>query len=627
MNNSRRLTFSKKSFSDWKTNAKNSLKGKTVESLQRTTYENIILKPLYTRQNELPVPDYSGGSDFRRGTHPLGYITDEWRVAQRISYQTLEELKEKLKETLEKGQSAISFEVSEELFDTKNSLSRVLLEKYHNYPFAINAKGLHPAFLSILANIANQATVDKISGYIGADPLALFAEEGVVSEEFLRNWLRAISQANKQFPDLRTILVDTTPFHNGGANAVQELGIAVAEGVFFLDYLKESGMELEQILGKIVFQFSIGSHFFTEIAKLRAARVLWNRITGLYGAKDLHRGMIIAAETSSFTKTIHDPHVNLLRAGNEAFAACLGGVQYLHVEPFDSLTGSSSYSERIARNTQLVLKEEAHLQRVIDPAGGSWYIESLTNELAEKAWGFFQQIEAAGGMLESLKSNWLQRKIATVFDRRNKDVQTRKQSVIGTNVYVNLDEKIPAGLRIKSEPSFVKGIYSTTQIESILKRRLAEPFEEHRRKTRHLEQKGPMPSMGLICLGEIKEHKPRLDFVRGFLAAGGLRTVESQPILALEEAKRFITEQKLPFFCFCGTDEQYELTGHDILNALRTDFPDVTFYLAGLPEKEHQQQWQMEGVNDFIHVKTNCCAILSVFLNEWEVWTNEESKA
>ena len=148
-------------------------------------------------------------------------------------------------------------------------------------------------------------------------------------------------------------------------------------------------MKLEEAISKMIFQFSIGSNFFMELAKLRAARILWDKITKVYGAEVQYRGMQIAAETSSFTKTVYDPYVNILRAGNEAFAAVVGGVQYLHVTPFDEITGSSQLSERIARNTQNILKEEAHLQKVIDPAGGSWYVEALTTELSRKSLAVF----------------------------------------------------------------------------------------------------------------------------------------------------------------------------------------------------------------------------------------------
>ncbi|MCM3566685.1 methylmalonyl-CoA mutase subunit beta [Neobacillus mesonae] len=600
------------SLDDWYEKAVQSLKGKRAESLQTNTYESIILKPLYTKKDEQSVSNYPGGSDFRRGTDLLGYVKNEWKVAQKIQYETFEELKQKLEDALNKGQTANAFEISKTI---AASFSELIGDKAGKYPFAINSKQYQAEILNNLSKTGAQ-----LSGYIANDQIALFAEEGVLQEEALQKWANEIKQLNNQYPNLRTILIDTTVYHNGGANAVQELAIAAATGVFYLDKLLEAEVNLEKALSKMIFQFSIGSNFFMELAKIRAARLLWNRITELYGAEEKARGMQISAETSRFTKTIHDPEVNLLRSGNEAFAAVLGGVQYLHVEPFDGITGSSPFSERIARNMQLILKEEAHLQKVADPAGGSWYIETLTDELAEKAWAFFQAIDARGGILEGLKTNWLQKEIAEAFAKKSYDVMTRKQSIVGTNVYAKLDETVT----YKKENKVIKN----NNIESIPQRRLAESYEQLRRKAQNLaDQKGTVPAVGMLCLGELKQYKARLDFMKGFLSAGGINTIESHAIHSIEDAKQFLTSLSAHFICICGTNEQYEALGHEMLNSLKQSFPTREFFLAGLPEKESQNQWAAEGIKQFIHVKSNCYEILSAILNELEVTMDEKQKA
>jgi methylmalonyl-CoA mutase len=622
LENLRNQTFPSKTKQDWKEKAEESLRGKTIESLKSTTYENIILKPLYTRQDEQLVPDYPGGSDLRRGIYPLGYVTNEWKVAQRISYQTHEELKAKLHQAEEEGQTALSFEVTKKLFGSNDSFSSLFTDLFSKPHFAVNSKGWQS---TLLANLVTQTgSEENITGYIANDPISLFAESGFIYEEFFQEWSEDVRLANERFPNLRTVLIDTTPYHNGGANAVQELGIAVAEGVFYLQQLNDSGIDTDTALSKMVFQFSIGSNFFMEVAKLRAARILWNKITAVYGAEGTSQGMQIAGETSSFTMTVHDPHVNLLRAGNEAFAAVVGGVQYLHVVPYNDMTGSNSLAERIARNIQLILKEEAHLQKVIDPAGGSWYIEQLTTQLAERAWSFFQQIEADGGILEVLKANGLQREIEAVYQQRNKDILTRKLSIVGTNVYANLDETVPPIKINKNEPFFVNG----NDIDAIPHRRLSEPYEEMRNKAKRLEEKtGSIPTVGMLCLGELKQHKARLDFMKGFLAPGGIRAIESNPIFALENARQFVLDISTKHVCFCGTNEQYETTGSEILSSLKVEFPDRVFYLAGMPEKDKQSKWINKGIKQFIHVKSNCYETLSTILKEQEVTIGEETKA
>jgi methylmalonyl-CoA mutase len=624
LENLQNQSFPLKTKEDWKDKAEESIKGKSIESLKSNTYENIILEPLYSREDEKYVPEYPGGSDFRRGVNPLGYVTNDWRTAQRISYNTVSELKEKLQAAVGKGQTALSFEVSKNLLETKEPLIDLLEDLPKDTPFAINGKGFQKTLLEVLAGAGNAG---QLSGYVANDPLSLFAEEGAISEEFFREWLKNIKLANEKFPNLRTVLINTSTYHQGGANAVQELGIAAATGTFYLQQLLDSGVKLKEALSKMIFQFSIGSNFFMELAKLRTARILWDKITKVYGAEEEYRGMQIAAETSVFTKTVYDPHVNILRAGNEAFAAVVGGIQYLHVTPFDDVAGSSPLSERIARNTQNILKDEAHLRTIVDPAGGSWYVEALTTELAEKAWQYFQQIEAKGGMLEGLKSGWLQDEISTVYAKRRQDIFTRKQSIVGTNVYANLAEKV-APAKEKTVYNYFENAGSAIKIKAITNTRLSEPFEELRNISERIEGKsGSKPQVGMICLGELKQYKPRLDFMKGFLAAGGLEVSESGPIYSLETASDFILRQDTKYFCLCGSNDQYELLGHEILADLNQQFSDRIYYLAGLPEKEQQPQWINEGVKQFIHLKSNCYETLSTILTEMEVALDEYTKA
>ncbi|MEH7249712.1 methylmalonyl-CoA mutase subunit beta [Neobacillus niacini] len=620
----RNQTFPLKAKEDWKDKAEESLKGKSVEFLKSSTYENIVLEPLYSRGDEKHLSEYPGGSDFRRGINPLGYVTNDWRIAQRVSYKNAGELKDKLQETTGKGQTALSFEVSKNLWEIEGTLIDLLGNLPKDIPFAINGKGLQKTLLEELAGACN---AEQLSGYVANDPLSLFAEEGIISEEFFSEWLKGIKLANEKLPNLRTVLINTSSYHHGGANAVQELGIAAATGSFYLQQLLESGIKLEEALTKMIFQFSIGSNFFMELAKLRAARILWDKITKVYGAEAEDRGMQIAAETSLFTKTVYDPHVNILRAGNEAFAAVVGGVQYLHVTPFDDVTGSSQLSERIARNTQNILKDESHLRTIVDPAGGSWYIEALTTELAEKAWHYFQEIEAKGAMLEVLKSGWLKDEISTVHTKRMQDIFTRKQSIVGTNVYANLAETVAPAKEIIADNYFENG-HSTIKINAITNTRLSEPFEELRKISQRIKGRlGSNPAIGMICLGERKQYKPRLDFMKGFLAAGGMRVAESESIISLETAKQFILNQDTKYFCLCGTNDQYESIGHDILAGLNQEFSDRKFFLAGLPEKEMRTQWTNEGIKQFIHLNSNCFETISLLLTEMEVAIDEVSKA
>jgi methylmalonyl-CoA mutase len=614
---------------DWKLKAEESLKGKSIQTLHTTTYENITLKPLYSQEDETHATQFPGGEDFRRGIHTLGYFENKWKIAQNITYHTSSELVERIEKAIQRGQTALSFVLNDSLFDQDHVFLKIIKEYAGKYPLAIDAKELQSNGLDSIAKL-DADEYQKVSGYLTSDPISSFALNGEIPqncEAFFTDWAKSIIAANQKFPNLRTILINSSTYHNSGANAVQELTIAVATGVFYLQHLLENGVNLNQALSKMIFQFSIGSNFFMEIAKLRAARILWSKISEAYGADTKWRGMEITAQTSSFTKTIYDPHVNLLRAGNEALAAVLGGIQYLQVDPYDQITGSTNFSERIAQNTQLILQEEANLQKVIDPAGGSWYIEKLTKELADHAWKLFKEIDQKGGMLEVLKSGWLQNEISIVYEKRQQDIFTRKASIIGTNVYANLDEQGPECCHCEKEQNH--SFHSEKiKIDHIRQLRLSQSFENLRKRAEKIEQKsGTRPSVNLLCLGSLKQYKARADFIKGFLAAGGIKGVESAPIFSNEAVVKTVQESNTKYLCLCGSNEQYAELGFEIIQLLKSEFPDRIVYLAGMPEKDEQSNWLSAGIHSFIHVKSNSYEMLSTILSDMEVPRNEHQQA
>ncbi|RDU35208.1 methylmalonyl-CoA mutase [Neobacillus piezotolerans] len=595
--------FSETTMADWKNKAEQALKGKSTDTLNSRTYESIILKPLYTREDCVNA-GYPGSPDFRRGINPPGYRDRKWHIAQQISWDSADELSRKLKDAFSKGQTSISFKMKEG-FERDAAIASYGFSE--NHPYAIDAGSGQAAFLSALDEADRTA---GLTGYIGFDPLAEFAIRNGDKPLDLGDYAETITGAAVKHTNLRTVLVDAGVYHNGGANAVQELAAAAASGVFYIERLLEAGMDIDSIFTKIVFSFATGANFFMEIAKFRAARIIWDRIGELYGAVEPVRGMVIAAQTSQFTKTLYDPHVNLLRAGNEAFAAVLGGVQYLHVEPFDSLEGATPLSERIARNIQLILQEEAYLDKVADPAGGSWYVEELTEQLAEKAWELFVKIDSLGGMHAVLATGWLKKEIGATLDQRMSDAKTRKQSIVGTNVYANLAETAKA--IPEQRDVWEHGIRGT---------RLSIPFEELRLKTAALEKSGQKASVGLICLGSLKESKARADFVEGFVAPGGIRAGRSGVVVSLDDAEEFIAETGFPRYCFCSTDERYKEDGLGILTELKRRHPGILFYLAGQPGEK--DEWLEAGLTDFIHIKSNCHDFLANVIAEMEAAAND----
>lgn len=608
-------TFPAPTIDQWREKSEASLKGKPIEVLETDTYEGIKLKPLYTKedQNRENLSQFPGQGDFRRGNEPLGYISNDWHVAQKLFVREGESLREIFEIAAAKGQTAISFDVDDSIVAQFNSLSGV----HEKYPFSVNGKQYHGQLFEQLAEFSAR---DKASGYVAADILALYAEMGAERNEVEKDYdqlAERVKEAKGNFPKLRTILVDTAPYHNGGANAVQELAIAAATAVCHIEQLKKRGLAVDDIIGNIVFQFSIGSNFFMELAKLRAARMIWSKIAEAYGANEENRKMIISAVTSSFTKTVYDPYVNLLRSGNEAFAAVLGSVQYLHVSPHNEPEGmSTEFSDRIARNIQLILKEEAHLTKTVDPAGGSWYIEALTEQLSQKGWDLFLEIEDKGGMFEVLKQGWIQQEIASVMEKREHDVFVRKQTIVGTNKYANLQDE-PLNVDIGSEEGKTEWF-----IAPVRKRRLSEPFEQLRARAEKLAGEGKKPAVGLITLGKLRDHNARKDFMAGFLSPGGISVKESGEIFEAEEAINFIDKVKLNYFCICGSNKQYEESGLQLAEKIKGKFPHIRLYLAGIPDGE-KEKWLNAGIDEFIHVKSNCYELLSSILAEMEVAEND----
>jgi methylmalonyl-CoA mutase len=591
---------------DWTEKSEQSLKGKKVEHLIKHTYEQIKLKPLYFKK-EQHCSQFPGVPDYRRGIDSYRGQKQPWRIAQTIHASTVNGLKDKMEAAIKGGQSAVSFSVQDDL--SYQSIFEVFADRF---PVCVHAKkGNQSKLLSELSSVKERS---EIQGFIATDPLAQLASDGYLEEsvnDVYDELAKNIQIASQKFPELKTILVDTTPYHNGGANVVQEIAISLATAIFHLEELSNRNIPIETILSKYIFHFSIGAHFFMEIAKLRAARMLWGEIVKAYGGSKENQKMVISARTSTFTKTVYDPYVNLLRSSNEAFAAALGGIQYLHVSPFNELeeNGGSEFSERIARNTQLILKEEALICKTHDPAGGSWYIEELTDEIATKAWELFLQIDDYGGMLSSLVDGDIQSQISIVMENRKNDSFTRKQSIVGTNIYANLqDQPLKLSVQQKTTPEAV-----AIKIPELKQSRLSEPYEVLRSLSKKLENQ---PVVGVICIGGLKQFKLQADFISSFLAPGGIVTEKSEEVDRWEQIQIYIESSDHSTYCLCGAYGDFEELGLSIVKEFHTIFPEKRLYVAGLPEQ--RDVWLQTGVAGFFHRQSNCYDSLSSLLTEME---------
>ncbi|TYS19061.1 methylmalonyl-CoA mutase [Rossellomorea vietnamensis] len=589
INKMKTTSFERVGLQEWKAKAEESLKGRPIDQLYKETYEGITLKPLYTKED----------IDKKQSTERHSSKRD-WKVAQRVTAEDEDSLPERLSTALTRGQDTVSFT------DYNGSLSKNVMEKIFTLAIKEKAPLFHIASLDSEGFSLLKEGYSRLTGVFGADPVTDMVVKD--SSETMNTWIEHITYLNESAPELRTIVVDTSSLNEAGANAIQEMAYALAAGVAVIEKLKKEGWTAEQAAGKLIFNFSIGSSFFTEISKLRAFRTLWKNVAEAYELNDTEA--VLSAETSVFTKSKLDPYVNMLRAGNETFSAVLGGADYIHTAPFDEVSGTTSpFSERIARNTQLILSHESHLNKVSDPAGGSYYIESLTNTLAEQAWKKFQELDGNGGLIKVLRGGTLQNDIKLVFDRRQKDVAIRKQNLIGTNVFSNLEES-PAG-NLSSEQK--------QPPHGIKRQRLSADFENLRERALSLKDK---PLAGLILLGKIKQHKARADFVSGFLAAGGIGVLPSRECLTVEDAAAFTEELKADYFVICGRDEDYEAMAKEILASIKREGRQID--LAGRLSKDAMEELQEAGLDSSIYLGQNMTEKLDALLRGWEGTSNEK---
>ncbi len=699
--------FEAPSYNAWREKVEKDLKDVPFEKkLITRTYEGIDLQPIYTQEdlenlefvNELP-----GEGNLVRGNDASGYSKNGWEICQDIPYPFPEDFNEALKNDLSRGQNSISLTLDEaaklgldaddaedeqtgksgvsisSLKNFKRALSDIDISKY---PLHVNAGFSSLPFLSIFAAYLIDKNIDKakVKGSITADPISYLIEKGTlpVSFEKLMNELKLVSEwANEKTPGLKTIGVSGLQYNNAGASALQELAYTLAGAVEYINRLSEKGMNVNLIAKQIRFTFGVDSFFFMEVAKFRAAKILWSKITEAFGIDEENRKMTIHARTGIFTQTKFDPYVNMLRTTTEAFSAVVGGIDSLHTNTFDELFGMpDQFSRRIARNTQIILDEESHLTNLIDPAGGSYFIEKLTDEVAKAAWNEFQTIEEKGGLMKSLEEGYPQNEIKKVWEARKKDISKRKSVIVGTNMYANIKEEIkqnnlPDYTAVKKKLSdslskqkevkqkdklqktldkltksiedslsnavdtgaeailegstigkIAKAIRGTLvdnfSIEKLSQRRASEFFETLREKADEIkQQRGNRPKVFLATMGAIKQYKGRADFSQGLFEIGGFEIEYPNGFDSTDEAVKAANESNADVVVICSTDETYPELVQPIAEGIKTKNENITLVLAGYP-KEQLEEHKKSGVDEFIYLGCNAFEILSDLLTKIE---------
>ncbi len=539
-----------------------------------------------------------------------GIINNSWLIRQDVYVYGYEEANREALDLLSKGIDSVGFVISDPESVTETDFDILLrgLETDRtelNFISAGNAREI----LSCLIGNTYKKGLDPtvLNGCIETDPLGRLMVNGTLcippGQGF--DYLAALARDAEPVPGLRIVQVNGTNFVNSGADTVQELALSIAAGVEYLHQLTERGISAGKAASRIRFSFGTGSDYFMEIAKLRAARILWSLVRDGYEADNDSFRMEIHCMTASWNTTVYDPYVNMLRTQTEAMSSVLGGTDSLTVNPFDmAFSVPGEFSRRIARNQQLILREEACLDKVADPASGSYYIENLTSLIAEHAWGLFLETERRGGFLESLKNGSVQKLIKESARKRMIDVSKRKKALLGTNIYADPEEGISSEkLRsIKfSEPARGTDLI----VEPVTAFRASEPFERIRNAVNRASKR---PAIFLFPVGDRTMRRIRAQFSSGFFGCAGYRIIGNDGFATVDEGVTMALASKADIVVICSSDAEYVQFAPAIKEMLKDE---VITVIAGNPPD--MDQLKALGLVHYISAGTDAIETLNYF--------------
>ena len=676
---------------EWKAACEALLKGAPFEKKMFTkTYEGITFDPMYTRKHTeeiLPKSVMPGMGDYLRGVDAAGYIGKPWGIAQACDETLPSENNELLRHENDKGstiyhivldsasRAGIDARQAEKVGDTGTSVTTV--DDMHTlltgldlkkFPLYVYAGANAVPLLALVAAARRAAGEDmaNVQGIVGADPVGALVTDGKLPASLDAHYdslAAAARWATANAPRLRTVFVRSDVYSSGGANDVQEVASVLATATAYLRALCERGLTIDEAASQIAFGFSMGANFFLQIAKLRAVRPIWAQIVKAFGGSAEAQKMRIHARPALFFKTIYDPYVNMLRNTTEIFSGVVGGIDSFESAPFDEpIRKGDEFSRRIARNIQIMLQEEFGLLQPIDPAGGSWAVETLTRQMKEKIWEEFQSIEKQGGIVEALRSGTVQDAIAKVLADRFKSANLRKDRIVGNNMYPNMTETLletraedTAALKAqrtkdidaylsdidaKHRDEALAALRGTLSVENateaalagatiaelmnavnegkgaetvsaIAPHRWSERFEALRRRTEDYKaEKNDNVKIFLANMGPIPQHKARADFTTGFLQVGAFEVLTNDGFKTVEEAAEAARASGADAVVICSTDATYPEIVPALAPKLHEVLPDARVFLAGAAPKDLLETYKEAGIDEYISVRANCYEVL-----------------
>lgn len=588
---------------EWKNKIIEDLKGADYDKkmIWRTS-EGFNVKPFYRKEDiEETGTNLPGEYPYTRGNR----TDNNWHIRQSMPTDDVCAANANARKQIELGATSLGFGikgrmVSEEFIS--QLLDGIDVENIE-LNFKVCAKRTVD-FAHLLAAYYTERGCDlaKVNGSIEYDPIGKELVRGKVLENYIEN-IKSILDALDKMPKMRCVAVNAVDLCNGGAYITQELGYALAWGNEYMNAMTEAGIAADKAAKAIKFNFGISSNFFMEIAKFRAARTLWAKIVEQYApACQCSSKMIIHATTSMFNMTLFDPYVNMLRTQTEAMSAAIAAVESISVMPYDSVYETpTEFAERIAKNQQLILKHESHLDKVVDPAGGSYYIESLTRSIASEAWKLFLEVEQSGGFHKAVKEGTVQRAIGESGDNRRTALAKRREILLGTNQYPNFNETSEG--REPLQKFCCCGKPETHKEGTLNLARLGTEFEELRLAT---ERSGKRPKAFMLTIGNLAMRQARAQFSCNFLATAGYEVIDNLGFKSVEDGVSAALESKADIVVICSSDDEYAEYAIPAYNMLKDK---ALFIVAGAPACT--EELQKAGIENFIHVRVNVLETLN----------------
>lgn len=593
------------SYEEWRAKVEADLKGADFnKKLVWRTNEGFNVEPIYRAEDiaGLKTTDSLPGEyPYVRGTRS----NNDWLTRQEIIAETPAEANKTALDVLTKGVNSLGFKVAEPTVETLETLlDGIDLAKVEVNFDCCPCKALDLAN-ALVAYLQKHNATKTFKGSIDFNPLRKALRHGAqIKAEAVENAKKLI-EAVKEVPGVKVIAVDSVLFCNGGAFIFQELGYALAWGAQWLTALTDAGLGIDEVASRIKFNMGVSSNYFMELAKFRAARMLWAQIVEQYKPASADSAkMHVHAATSQFNQTIYDAHVNLLRSQTEAMSAALAGVDSITVIPFDTpYKTPDTFSERIARNQQFLLKEESHLDKVVDPAGGSYYVETLTVSIANEAWKLFLEVEEKGGFFAEVDNGDVQKAVNASCEKRHTDVARRKEILLGTNQYPNINEM--AADKIENKECKCACGNEEKGENALLMKRAATDFEALRLAT---EAASNRPKVFMLTIGNLAMRLARAQFSTNFFGCAGYEIIDNLGFDTVEAGVDAALEKGADVIVLCSSDDEYATLAPEAFKYLDGR---AEFVVAGAPAC--MDDLKAAGINEFIHVRCNVLETLQNF--------------